>query len=498
MWVNCAQALLQIVYWWHPLLWLANARIRRLREEAVDDAVMVALKDEADTYAPTLLEVAKLALPRPLASLGLVGILESRNSLRQRIERLMDFRPPRRAGLTLTSALGVLGFAALAVPMGEAPAPTAGPGAIAGQTEADRRTTETPLAVGSPATNQPLYVRTFKMDRNTLIKGLRKETGSPGPNLIEAVTPALRDFLLQAGVDLDPLKHPGKALFYTDRQGMLMVRATMEDLDLVERLIDVMCYQPPRIRIETCFIEVPEESARKAWNSLPPTVIAPSGTEFVVLTRTKAAAVRKQLVLPGKNVLAAPEVVMFSLRQSQMKVETTQSIVTGINPRALTPPGITITNGDESLVLATVSLGIGVTLDILPCLMEDGYTLSVTAVPTSTQFLGYEDKGTNRVAVYVNGQKKWISEPPRPNLRQRQMPAAAQVWDGQTLMLGNPEFTVPDSLEGKVEPGESSGDGRKRLIVLVTPTLVDAAGNRVHTDEEMPFARDGVPAQPAR
>ena len=130
--------------------------------------------------------------------------------------------------------------------------------------------------------------------------------------------------------------------------------------------------------------------------------------------------------------------------------------------------------------------------------MEDGYTLSVTAVPTSTQFLGYEDKGTNRVAVYVNGQKKWISEPPRPNLRQRQMPAAAQVWDGQTLMLGNPEFTVPDSLEGKVEPDESSGDGRKRLIVLVTPTLVDAAGNRVHTDEEMPFAREGVPAQPAR
>ncbi len=124
VWVNCAQALLQIVYWWHPLLWFANARIRRVREEAVDDAVMLALNEDAETYAPTLLEVAKLALHRPLASLGLVGILESRSSLRQRIERLMDFRPPRKAGLTLGAALGVLGFAALAVPMGEAPAPT--------------------------------------------------------------------------------------------------------------------------------------------------------------------------------------------------------------------------------------------------------------------------------------------------------------------------------------------------------------------------------------
>ena len=48
IWVNCAQALLQILYWWHPLVWLANTRIRRVREEAVDDAVMLALAGEAD------------------------------------------------------------------------------------------------------------------------------------------------------------------------------------------------------------------------------------------------------------------------------------------------------------------------------------------------------------------------------------------------------------------------------------------------------------------
>ena len=110
VWVNCAQALLQIVYWWHPLLWIANARIRRVREEAVDDAVMLALRDEADSYAPTLLEVAKLAFRRPLLSLGLVGIMESRSALRQRIERLVDFRAPRNAGLTLRVALRHLRF----------------------------------------------------------------------------------------------------------------------------------------------------------------------------------------------------------------------------------------------------------------------------------------------------------------------------------------------------------------------------------------------------
>ncbi|HEX7569512.1 MAG TPA: M56 family metallopeptidase, partial [Verrucomicrobiae bacterium] len=130
VWLNFLQSLLQIFYWWHPLVWLANARIRRVREEAVDDAVMLALRDEAEAYAPTLLEVAKLALNRPLASLGLVGILESRHALRQRIERLVDFRPPRQAGLTLVSLLGILAFTAVAVPMGGAPGPVEKPSAI--------------------------------------------------------------------------------------------------------------------------------------------------------------------------------------------------------------------------------------------------------------------------------------------------------------------------------------------------------------------------------
>ena len=127
LWLSFVQTLLQILYWWHPLLWPANARIRRAREEAVDDAVMLALEDNAEAYAPTLLQVARLALSRPPVSLGLVGILESGTFLRQRIERLLDFRPPRKAGLTLASLFSVAAFAALALPMGQAPAPAPKP-----------------------------------------------------------------------------------------------------------------------------------------------------------------------------------------------------------------------------------------------------------------------------------------------------------------------------------------------------------------------------------
>jgi beta-lactamase regulating signal transducer with metallopeptidase domain len=151
VWMNCAQALIQIGYWWHPLLWLANARIRRVREEAVDDAVMLTLRDDAETYAPTLLEVAKLAFNRPLASLGWVGILESRSALRQRIERLVNFRAPRKAGLTLVSLCGICIFSATALPMGEAPPPSSDASKIA--PPAFSGTTNKPASSADASTN---------------------------------------------------------------------------------------------------------------------------------------------------------------------------------------------------------------------------------------------------------------------------------------------------------------------------------------------------------
>lgn len=93
LWVNCAQTLLQIAFWWHPLLWIANAQIRRIREEAVDDAVVSDMKNNRDAYPQTLVEVAKLTFNRPWTALGLIGILESKSALKRRIRRLMDLPP---------------------------------------------------------------------------------------------------------------------------------------------------------------------------------------------------------------------------------------------------------------------------------------------------------------------------------------------------------------------------------------------------------------------
>lgn len=113
IWVNAFQTLLQLVWWWHPLVWLANARLRAVREEAVDDTVAFELGPDDDSYPVALLEVARCALARPVLSLGLVGILESRSALRTRIERLLESppsRPPRLGvrGLVALAATGLL------------------------------------------------------------------------------------------------------------------------------------------------------------------------------------------------------------------------------------------------------------------------------------------------------------------------------------------------------------------------------------------------------
>jgi beta-lactamase regulating signal transducer with metallopeptidase domain/tetratricopeptide (TPR) repeat protein len=117
LWVNHAQIFLQVVYWYNPLLWLANACIRRAREQAVDEMVLVEMGGEAQVYPAMLLHVAKLGLGRPLAAIGLMGILEPGRGLTQRIRHIMDRPLPRTAKIGARGVAAVLLLALAAVPM---------------------------------------------------------------------------------------------------------------------------------------------------------------------------------------------------------------------------------------------------------------------------------------------------------------------------------------------------------------------------------------------
>ncbi|MCK5225926.1 MAG: DUF4019 domain-containing protein, partial [Planctomycetes bacterium] len=112
--------LLQIFYFYNPLLWLANAVIRRVREQAVDEAVQVAMGEKAEQYPETLVNVAKLAFKRPALSLRLIGVVESRSALKGRVKRMLNRPIPKSAKLGILGLLTVLIFGAVLLPMAKA------------------------------------------------------------------------------------------------------------------------------------------------------------------------------------------------------------------------------------------------------------------------------------------------------------------------------------------------------------------------------------------
>ena len=122
---NLLQVCVQIAWWWNPLVWFANARIRSLREAAVDEAVM--LEPGADDYPATLVAVARYCAVPPRMPMAFLGVLESGSRLEARVRRLLERPLPRSARLGWVGWVTVLVAGALFLPMGfarvETPAP---------------------------------------------------------------------------------------------------------------------------------------------------------------------------------------------------------------------------------------------------------------------------------------------------------------------------------------------------------------------------------------
>lgn len=150
---------------------------------------------------------------------------------------------------------------------------------------------------------------------------------------------------------------------------------------------------------------------------------------------------------------------------------------------------------------------LGPVLDVVPYVLADGVTIQLTLVPSVKEFVGY-DPAPN---VSIPTQPNTVIVPTiLPHFRVRQVVTSVNVWDGQTLVLGGllSENTTKQKdkvpilgdlpLVGRLFRSESSQSQKRNLLIFVTPTLIDPAGNRLHTDEDMPFAQNAFPPQPAQ
>jgi len=159
------------------------------------------------------------------------------------------------------------------------------------------------------------------------------------------------------------------------------------------------------------------------------------------------------------------------------------------------------------------ALPFGPVIDVVPYVSADGYTVQMVIIPTVTEFVGYDDPGQFvPQAQSVSGGAGGVGIPltgqlPLPRFRLRQVTTSASVWDGQTIMLGG---LISESVQkskdkvpvlgdlplfGRLFRSESSLTVKRNLVIFVTPTIIDPAGNRYHSEEEMPFAHSGIPEQ---
>ena len=428
--------------------------------------------------------------------------------------------------------------------------------------------------------------------------GLRYLTRTNGTDEASA---AVRNFFTALGVDLGGAVTPGavganglpitggKSVFFNDRTGLLLVRATAQDLDIIEAAIQVLNVTPPQVNIKAKFAEISQTDQKGIgfdWyignflmnngnvvgaagttpslvgksTSANPEGVFPGSSAFGTATPVTGSdglltsglrnglqpnlpdspalasitgiltdpqfkvVIRAMEQRNGADLLNAPEVTTPSGRQAQIQIVDIQTIVTGTSLNQTSSGGGGTGNSTANNNNATGGTGVGTTvdyptsslpfgtmLDVIPYVSADGFTVQMTIIPTLTEFVGYDDPG-NFIpqAQSVGGSTLGVpltAQLPLPRVRVRQVTTSAIVWDGQTIVLGGLLSDSTARLKDKVPVlgdlpvlgrlfrSEASSVTKKNLVIFVTPTIIDPAGNRMHSEEEMPFAQSSIPAQ---
>ena len=199
-----------------------------------------------------------------------------------------------------------------------------------------------------------------------------------------------------------------------------------------------------------------------------------------------------------------------SLFNSPAQAAVPAAVLAGlIGATSATAQNNTFTPGTSAISPITQSVETGPVLDVVPYVLADGYTINLALIPSDTEFGGYSSEnlppGLTSGAV---GNLNVVELPTvLPIFTIRQLVTTVNVWDGQTVVLGglitsqvndtkNKVPVVGDlPLVGRLFQSQSKSTVRNNLMIFVTATIVDPAGSRVHSDDELPFAQSNVPTQ---
>jgi Flp pilus assembly secretin CpaC len=250
-------------------------------------------------------------------------------------------------------------------------------------------------------------------------------------------------------------------------------------IPLVAILASLTTTNAQQIHIKSRFVEVPKNMA-ESLEKIPGFT---NGVTSVLAPEDARTLLKALESIHGSETLAEPEVVTISGRQTQMRATTIINVVTNFAFREI--------GTNRTITPQLENVECGPVLDTIPNVLSDGYTIDLRTTASLTKFLGYDQPPTN--AVGESGENSNVHLPVvLPSLCIRQASADLKLWDGQTVVLGKLEKHFYDGgKEVSAEPdyfvktkrnrGQENEED-KEVLVFITVTLVDLAGNRIHPD----------------
>ncbi len=195
----------------------------------------------------------------------------------------------------------------------------------------------------------------------------------------------------------------------------------------------------------------------------------------------------------GIDIMASPTIVTKSGQRASVTVSREFRYPTEFDPPQI--PQTVADSANAPSIPATPTAfekrDVGFSLEVEPVIGENGKTVELNIVPSSVEFEGFIDYGTDFIQA---GPTPLLVENQilQPVFRTNKVTTSVSVWDGNTVVLGGVMLETKQKIQDKVPvigslpivgrafQSQVSNVERKNVIFMVTVRVIDPSGSRVN------------------
>ncbi|HEY1172090.1 MAG TPA: hypothetical protein VGH19_12020 [Verrucomicrobiae bacterium] len=332
-----------------------------------------------------------------------------------------------------------------------------------------------------------LIEREFKVNVAAVIRNIEQVIGVVKEGSKTNAQEMLVQLFTAAGVDLSPKGGAGKLVVLDEKAGVLRVKATGDDLEVIAGALEILEIDPVQVLFEVRHIEIEENYAkeeelklffkaltpvaevgwRDSWLKVPSITATNVTVEGLfrpgysrILSEGQTKIMIKKLELhDGVSLIAFPRVTGITNRPVQVGSRINHAKGT-ISHLEYYPGRV------EDHVLRA---GVMTELDARVVMQPDRKSITVDWIAGVTQVLGFQTVS----ASIATGNK---ANAPVPNFRVWHVTDSTQMKDGETLMVGC-------GRSDSITPGRMGGPNQTNKVVtilMLTPRLMDAEGKPIN------------------